>query len=353
MQSPAPIPDGRAAWTAASAALAILTISYGAPLISVVALTTIAAELGTSRAAPSAAGSLVLVGAAVGGIAAGWLAGRLGIRRIVLFGAGMLAAGLFVSALSGVSQLYLGHGLFMGLFGTSCMLSPLITYVSLWFERYRGAAIALISSGQAIAGAVWPLLLQAGIGRLGWRHMMELFGIFGLVSISLLAILFLHAPPQASPETGDAAARPQAGTKAAGRSSNILMAGLMAAIFCCCVPMNVPLQHVVAFCGDIGILGLAGRSRRRPANVAVEFSGAGARLEWLSVHPQRHAALCGFLCLRIRVCRASAGLRDRRAPTLFRPGSKLARAERAVRRIRRHGRRRLGRRRLIRLLRLL
>jgi len=172
-------PDGRAAWIAAGAALAILTICYGAPLISVVALTTIAADLGTSRAAPSAAGSLVLVGAAVGGIAAGWLAGRLGIRRIVLFGAGMLAAGLFISALSGVSQLYLGHGLFMGLFGTSCMLSPLITYVSLWFERRRGAAVALISSGQAIAGAVWPLLLQAGIGRFGWRHMMEAFGVSG------------------------------------------------------------------------------------------------------------------------------------------------------------------------------
>src|SRR5262249_26879778 len=150
-------------------------------------------------------------------------------------------------------QLYVGHGLFMGLFGTSCMLSPLITYVSLWFERYRGAAVALISSGQAIAGAVWPLLLQTGIARFGWRHMMELFGVFGLVSISLLPILFLHAPPQASSATADAARRPQAGTKATGRSSNVLMAGLMAAIFCCCVPMNMPLQHIVAFCGDIGI----------------------------------------------------------------------------------------------------
>src|ERR1700756_2122979 len=47
--------DGRAAWIAAGAALAILTVAYGAPLISVVALKTIAAELGTSRAAPGPA----------------------------------------------------------------------------------------------------------------------------------------------------------------------------------------------------------------------------------------------------------------------------------------------------------
>src|SRR5262249_56050019 len=113
----------------------------------------------------------------------------------------MLAAGLVVSALSGVSQLHLGPGLLMGLFGGSWMLSPLIPYVSLWFERRRGAAVALISSGQSIAGAVWPLLLQSGIARFGWRHMMELFGVFGLVSISLLAIFFLQAPPRPSPDT--------------------------------------------------------------------------------------------------------------------------------------------------------
>jgi MFS family permease len=307
MDSRLAAPDGRTAWIVTSAALGILTVSYGAPLISVVALTAIAADLGTSRATPSAAASLVLVGAAVGGIAAGWLAGRLDIRRIVLFGAAMLAAGLFVSALSGVSQLYLGHGLLMGLFGTSCMLSPLITYVSLWFERRRGAAVALISSGQSIAGAVWPLLLQAGIARLGWRHVMELFGVFGLVSISLLAILFLRAPPPATPAMADAGARPQAATKAAGRSSNVLMAGLMAAVFCCCVPMNMPMQHIVAFCGDIGIASREGAAMLSvllgSAFLARQFWGCVAdrvgglqTLLWSS--PVQAIALSGFLFTR-------------------------------------------------------
>ena len=140
-------PDSRAAWVAACAALAILTIAHGAPLIATVSLTRIATELATSRAAPAAAGSFTYIGAAVGGIVAGWLAGRIGFRPVVLFGAVMLAAGLFVSTLGGMTELYLGHGLLIGLFGTSCMLSPLVTYVSLWFERNRGSAVALISSG--------------------------------------------------------------------------------------------------------------------------------------------------------------------------------------------------------------
>jgi len=164
--------DTRAAWITASAALAIMTIAYGAPLVVVVAMKQIAAELQTSRAAPAGASSLSYVGAAFGGIVAGWLAGRLGIRPIVIFGSTMVALGLMLSSLGGMVELYAGHGIFMGLFGTSCMFSPLLTYVSLWFERRRGSAVALIASGQAVAGAIWPPLLQFGIDHVGWRHTM-------------------------------------------------------------------------------------------------------------------------------------------------------------------------------------
>jgi hypothetical protein len=44
--------DSRAAWIVASAALAVLTIAFGAPLLSAVALKPIAADLHTARAAP-------------------------------------------------------------------------------------------------------------------------------------------------------------------------------------------------------------------------------------------------------------------------------------------------------------
>ena len=51
----------------------------------------------------------------------------------------------------------------MGLFGASCMFAPLMTYVSRWFDRRRGTAVALISSGQYIAGVLAQLI------QLGWR----------------------------------------------------------------------------------------------------------------------------------------------------------------------------------------
>src|SRR5258708_21557191 len=33
---------------------------------------------------------------------------------------------------------------------------------------------------------------------------------------------------------------------------------LSVAIFCCCVPMAIPSQHIVAFCGDLGFASQSG-----------------------------------------------------------------------------------------------
>ena len=252
MNTRAAMPDSRAAWVVAWAALAILTISYAAPLLSAVALKPIAADLHVARSGPSAAGSFTYIGAAFGGILAGWLSGWIAIRWIVMFGAAMLAAGLVVSASGGLLTLYVGHGVMMGLFGTSCMFAPLVTYVSRWFDRRRGAAVALISSGQSVAGAVWPVLFQAGINNLGWRHSMVLFGGFVIISIVLLALVFLRPPPEVSRITGTTGPADRPGARVMGLPPNAVMGLLMAAVFCCCVPMAMPMQHVVAFCGDLG-----------------------------------------------------------------------------------------------------
>jgi MFS family permease len=254
---PAATADSRAAWVVAGVSLVILTIAYGAPLLAAVALKPIAAEFGTDRAAPAAAGALALIGAAFGGIAAGWLSGRIGIRLVVLFGAVMIAAGLALSAAGGLGDLYIGHGLLMGLLGTACIFSPVMTYVSRWFERSRGAAVALISAGQSLAGAVWPLVFQAGISEFGWRRTMLLFGLFSGVAIVALAAIFLGPPPQPLASKGFGG-DPPSGQPVFGLSPNLAMAVLMVAIFCCCVPMAMPSQHIVAYCGDLGFAATSG-----------------------------------------------------------------------------------------------
>lgn len=296
--------DSRTAWITATAALTILTLCYGAPLVSVVAMKLIAAELGTSRSGPAGAGSIVYVGAAFGGIVAGWLAGKLGVRRVVMFGATMVSAGLVLSASGGMVELYAGHGVLMGLFGTACMFSPLITYVSRWFERRRGAAVALISSGQAVAGAVWPPLLQLGIDAFGWRWTMVAFALLVVVAVAALTFIFLHPPPEESTAAVNAVDRPQASGDVLGMSRNSLMILLMAAVFCCCVPMAVPMHHIPAFCNDLGmtpqygaamlsvLLGAAFVARQFWGWVADRIGGVQTLL-WASL--VQATALAGFL----------------------------------------------------------
>ncbi len=303
MKPDAATADSRTAWIVAWAALAILTLCYGAPLISVVALKPMAADLDAPRSGPAAASALTYLGAAFGGIVAGWLAGRLGVRRIVLFGAAMMAAGLVVSASGGLFSLYAGHGVLMGLFGTACMFSPLITYVSRWFERRRGAAVALISSGQSVAGAVWPPLLQYGIDEVGWRWTMVLFAALVVVAVAGLTIGFLQAPPDATRASGTTGGSPRS-TASLGLSPNLVMILLMVAVFCCCVPMAVPMQHIVAFCSDLGfasqysaamlsvLLGSAFLARQFWGWLADRIGGIQTRL-WSSL--AQATALVGFL----------------------------------------------------------
>jgi MFS family permease len=296
--------DSRTAWVVAAAALVILSIAYGAPLLAAVALKPIAAEFGTARAAVAAAPSFTFVGAAFGGIAAGWLTGWFGIRRIVLFGAAMLAAGLVLSASGGLFQLYAGHGVLMGLFGTSCMFSPIMTYVSRWFDRSRGAAVAMISSGQSLAGAFWPIVFQAGITEFGWRRTMLVFGLFVGVTILVLAAIFLRPPPQPLSSKAGGGQDPKAGAPVLGLSPNLAMIILSLAIFCCCVPMAMPSQHIVAFCGDLGfatqigaamlsvLLGSAFVARQFWGWVADRIGGLQTLL-WSSI--AQATALSGFL----------------------------------------------------------
>jgi MFS family permease len=244
--------ESRASWVVAIVALIILAVAYGGPLLAAVALKPIAADLGTPRSVPTLATSLSYIGAGVGGIFMGWLSERIGIRAIVTFGSVMIAAGLVLASSGRVTTLFVGYGVFMGLFGASCMFSPIMTYVSRWFDRRRGAAVALISSGQYVAGIIWPSLFQIGVETIGWRRCMVLFGALVALVVAPLALIFLRPPPVA-PAHGAIHHGPARGTRVAGMHPEWAMVALSAAIFCCCMTMSMPMGHVVALCGDLGI----------------------------------------------------------------------------------------------------
>ena len=244
--------ETRTSWVVAFTALAVMSIAYGAPFVAVVALKPIAGELGSARSVPALAYSLAWLGAAVGGIGMGRIADRIGVRWTVAFGAVMIGVGLVVSTGASTWRLWVGHGLFIGLLGNAGINAPLYIYVSRWFDRRRGAALALISSGQYVAGAIWPLIFERGIDLIGWRQTMIWFAVVEAAAVAPIALVVLAAPPETQ-VFGNAASGPRPGSRVLGLPPNLLLALLAVAAFMCCVPMAMPQGHLVAFCSDLGI----------------------------------------------------------------------------------------------------
>jgi len=244
--------ETRSSWIVASVSVALLSLSFGALWITAVGLKSIAADLGGARSAPSLANSLAWFGSSVGGIAMGRLADRFGIRWTVMFGAVSICIGLFISTLGETWQLYVGHGIFMGLFGNAGLNAPLYVYVSRWFDRRRGSALALISSGGYVAGTVWPPIFERAIAFVGWQTTMIVYGLFMVAMIVPLALFFLRTSPEvATGPTGDAGKATM--PSVLGWPPNLVFATLALAAFLCCVTMSMPQAHLVAFCSDLGI----------------------------------------------------------------------------------------------------
>ncbi|ARP81648.1 hypothetical protein CAL12_13070 [Bordetella genomosp. 8] len=243
--------DSRRSWIVATMALICLGMSFGGPLISVVGLKAIAADMGGARSVPALGSSLAWLGSAVGGIVMGRVAHRFGVRWTVIGGSLSVFTGLAISTIGESWALYLGHGLFIGLLGLAGLNAPLYVYVSHWFERRRGSALALLSSGNYVAGIVWPVIFESVIDRYGWRAAMIGYGLVQVALVTTLALIFLRPPPAPGAAAGPASVG-HAG-RIAGMRPNTVFVLLGAAGFLCCVPMAMPQGHLVALCTDRGL----------------------------------------------------------------------------------------------------
>jgi MFS family permease len=244
--------ESRASWTVASVSLFAMLMAYGAPWITIVALSDIAAEAGGARSVPSLASSLAWYGAGIGGIIMGRVADRIGTRWTVLNGAVMIGIGLWLSSFGPNWPLWIGHGLFIGLLGLGGINAPLYVYVSRWFDRRRGSAMALISSGSYLAGTLWPTLFERAIAWVGWRQTMLWYLFIEIAVILPLALIYLRPPPEV---IHPATTRPAGAhhEPVLGLPRNVVFGMLCAAAVLCCIPMSIPQNHLVAFCGDLGI----------------------------------------------------------------------------------------------------
>ena len=247
--------DSRYAWLRLVCTLALMTIGSSAMYVVAVVLPAVQAEFGTSRSDASLPYTLLMVGFGLGGIVMGKLADRRGVVWPLMIGAVGLGLGFAAAAAStSIVWFALAHGVLLGLFGSSTTFAPLVADTSLWFLRRRGIAVAICASGNYLAGALWPPLVQQVVQQHGWRTAYLALAVFCSISIALLALCMRPRPPAALPA---AAAGPRSTSvspseRPFGLRMNTAQALLCVAGVACCVAMSMPQVHIVAYCGDLG-----------------------------------------------------------------------------------------------------
>jgi MFS family permease len=257
LQSSSSSIETRASWAVATAALVTMLMAFGAAWITAVALKDIAAEVNGVRSIPALASALAWLGSGIGGILMGRIADKVGTRWTVICGALMIGLGLTISTFGPPWPLWIGHGLFIGLIGLGGINAPMYIYVSRWFDRRRGSALALISSGSYLAGAMWPPVFERAIAAFGWRQTMLWYAVAEIVVILPLALIYFRSPPELIlPSASSDTARGKASVL--GWPPNLVFSMMCGAAVLCCIPMAMPQGHLVAFCSDLGISRSAG-----------------------------------------------------------------------------------------------
>ena len=250
--------DSAYAWWRLVATLGLMTVGSSAMYVVAVVLPAVQAEFAVGRSQASLPYTLLMIGFGFGGILMGRLADRFGVTVPLFIGAAGLGLGFVAAAMAPNIWLFaLAHGIGLGLFGCSATFAPLVADTSLWFVRRRGIAVGICASGNYLAGAVWPPIVQHLVETQGWRTAYAVLAAACAVVLPLLALALRPRPPVAvvvagvSPQSGAASAHALQ-ARPFGLTPGAAQALLCVAGLACCVAMSMPQVHIVAYCGDLG-----------------------------------------------------------------------------------------------------
>jgi MFS family permease len=246
------------AWLRLAASLALMTLGASGMYIVTVALPLVQAEFAVNRSDASLPYTLTMIGFGLGGILMGRLADRFGVIVPVLIGTFCLGAGFIAAGFAGsLWQFALAQGLLIGFLGCSATFAPLVADTSLWFHRRRGIAVAICASGNYLAGALWPPVVQHFFDTAGWRQTYMGVGAFCIAAMLPLALVLRRRPPALVTANADGTGHAPA-PHSLGLPPALVLGLLCTAGVACCVAMSMPQVHIVALCGDLGFAAARG-----------------------------------------------------------------------------------------------
>lgn len=154
----------------------------------------IASDFGWNRAATSGVFSLFLIAQGVFGVIMGWFADKYGPSKVMALCGLLIASGLILSSqINSLWQYYLSYGIIVGI-GIGGVWPVLTGTTARWFDKRRGLALGIITSGIGLGTLVFLPLTERLVFNLGWSQAYIIIGVSVLIVISLCSPA-LRRPP--------------------------------------------------------------------------------------------------------------------------------------------------------------
>lgn len=250
------------------ASLIIMTIGATGMYAVILSLKPILVEFESSRAAASLPYAFTMIGYGLGGILMGKISDRFGVFWPVLFAGFMLSAGFAIASIAdNLLQLCIIQAVMIGLLGSGATFAPLVADTSHWFTHRRGIAVGIVISGNYLAGAIWPPIIQDMIDAGNWR---TAYTTLAVITVSILPILsfILYRRPniehaEITSDSNGISGRPL------GFTPNTLQCVICFAGIGCCIAMSVPQVHIIPYVTDLNF------EARHGANMLAIMLGCG------------------------------------------------------------------------------
>ena len=128
------------------------------------------------------------------GLAAGWLADRVGVKPLFIIGLALMAlCNLAYSQVQSLTDIYLIHATY----GVVLVLAGLmlnVYLISRWFEEKRGLAIGILLAGTSLGNAFFPQLNTWLIRTYSWQEAFIWLALLPAVLVPIVFFFLKSAP---------------------------------------------------------------------------------------------------------------------------------------------------------------
>lgn len=181
-------------WVVVVAFLIIGIAIYGTRFSFGVFFKSIETEFDLTRAAASGVFSISMVLTCVFAILGGWASDRYGPRIVILLMGLFTGFSLLLTSQTNSSwQLFLTYSLLLSI-GTGAIFAVTMSTISRWFDKKRGFALGIASSGAGLGIVVVTPFAAYLISNLGWRMSFIVMGLIALLIVIPLSRLLRNDP---------------------------------------------------------------------------------------------------------------------------------------------------------------